>query len=66
MKNERLLKILGFTMLAVIILTWLIPSSSFDGYNVTRGNIKPIGLWDLFNSFELCRLFLANGTLCYS
>lgn len=53
MKNERLLKILGFTMLAVIILTWLIPSSSFDGYNVTRGNIKPIGLWDLFNSFGI-------------
>lgn len=47
MKN--LLKTLGITVLVVILLTWVLPSSNFDGYNVTKGAILPTGLWDIFS-----------------
>ncbi len=49
MKNEKLLKILGITILAVILLTWVIPASNFNGYEIAKGQITPVGLWDIFS-----------------
>jgi len=50
MKNKNLLKTLGITILVVILLTWILPSSTFDGYNVTKGIIVPTGIWDIFSA----------------
>ncbi|MGI6329521.1 MAG: hypothetical protein ACOXZR_01500 [Bacilli bacterium] len=53
MKKKSLLKILGITILVVIILTWIIPSSSFDGYSVHQQRITPTGIWDIFNALGM-------------
>jgi uncharacterized ion transporter superfamily protein YfcC len=50
MKNLKLLKIVSIAILTVLLLTWVIPASTYDGYNLRFVGMKPVGLWDLFNS----------------
>ncbi len=57
MKNERLFRVLGIAVLAVIMLTWFIPSSTYDGYDVTLGAISPVGIWDFFNAIGIATAY---------
>lgn len=51
MKNKQTLKIVGIFAIITLIATWIIPSTIFSGYDFTKGDIKPVGLWDFFTSF---------------
>ena len=53
MKNENLWKVLGITLLSIILLTWIIPTSNFDGIAINRGQVTPTGYWDIFGSIGI-------------
>ena len=63
MKNEKLLRVLSITALIVIILTWLIRSSTYDGYNITLGLVSPVGIWDLFSAFGVATAYFWQAGL---
>lgn len=51
MKNKNTLKAIGILFVLTVILSWIIPSTTFSGYDLTKGNITPVGFWDFFASF---------------
>lgn len=60
MKKYNVFKVLSIAILVTILLSFLIPSTSFDGYgSVTKGNINPVGFIDTFaNSITSFSVFL--------
>lgn len=49
MKKYNVFKILSITILLTIVLSFIIPQTSFDGYgNLTKGNINPVSIIDTF------------------
>lgn len=65
MRNQKLIKTLGITLLIVIVLTWLIPSTAQNAEQVLEmGAIKPAGLLAIFGSFDLLsQYFVANSII---
>lgn len=51
MNNKKTLKSIVIFMLIVLIGSWIIPATTFSGYDFTKGQITPVGLWDFFASF---------------
>ncbi|MFA5602288.1 MAG: hypothetical protein WDA21_00955 [Bacilli bacterium] len=49
MKKYGLLKVLSISILVLVFLTWIIPTSTFDGATVATGERSMVGLWELFN-----------------
>ena len=49
MKKFSLLKVLGFTFLGLIILSFIIPVGSYSSSSFVSGATSPIGLYDIFN-----------------
>lgn len=49
MKKHGLLKILGITVLVLLILTWIIPTSQFTGSEMAKVGLTRLGLFDFFN-----------------
>ena len=49
MKKFSLLKVLGFTFLGLIILSFIIPVGSYSSSSFVSGTTSPIGLYDIFN-----------------
>jgi len=49
MKKYGLLKVLSIFILVLVFLTWIIPTSTYDGTAVTAGERSMVGLWELFN-----------------
>ena len=47
MKKKDLLKAIGIVLGVFVILTWLIPASTFSGSEVAKGTTSPVGLFDL-------------------
>ncbi len=60
MKKYNVFKVLSIAILVTILLSFLIPSTTFDGYgSVTKGNINPVGFIDTFaNSITSFSVFL--------
>ncbi len=51
MKKYNVFKILSISILVTIVLSFLIPQTSFDSYgNLTKGNINPVSLIDTFGN----------------
>lgn len=49
MKKYNVFKILTISILVTIVLSFLIPQTTFDGYgNLTKGNINPVSIIDTF------------------
>lgn len=48
MKKHNLLKIIAICFLVVVVLSWLIPTGSFNGTTFTQGETSPVGIVDLF------------------
>ncbi len=48
MKKKDILKAIGIVLGIFVVLTWLIPTGSFSGTNVTTETTDPIGLLDIF------------------
>ena len=48
MKKKDILKAIGIVLGIFVVLTWLIPTGSFSGTNVTTETTNPIGLLDIF------------------
>lgn len=64
MKNEKLLKVLGLSLLFVIALTWLIPGSSIGMENILeRGKVEPMGLMEIFGSFEILMVYFFQNSI---
>lgn len=51
MNNKRTLKSIYIFMLIVLIGSWIIPATTFNGYDFTKGEVTPVGIWDFFASF---------------
>ena len=51
-KNSKygLLKVLGISFLVFAVLSWIIPSGSYNGSTFTAGETDPVGLYGLFIS----------------
>ncbi|MDD2435328.1 MAG: hypothetical protein PHO63_03640 [Bacilli bacterium] len=47
MKKHNLLKTIGIVFLIFVVLSWIIPISSFSSNQLVKGSIDPIGLLDL-------------------
>lgn len=47
-EKHGLFKVLSIALFVVALLTWLIPSGSFDGTSVVIDKVTPVGLTDLF------------------
>ncbi len=47
MKKNNLLKILIFTFVTVIFLSWIVPVGEYDNASFILGKIVPVGLFDL-------------------
>lgn len=62
MKKYNVFKVISISVLVTILLSFLIPSTSFDGYgNVTKGNINPVSLIDTFgNGITSFSVFLST------
>lgn len=60
MKKYNVFKVLSIAILTTILLSFLIPSTTFDGYgSVNKGNINPVGFIDTFaNSITSFSVFL--------
>jgi uncharacterized ion transporter superfamily protein YfcC len=63
MKNKNLWKVLGITAAIVVLLTWIIPASSFDGYEVAMTQITPAGIWDWFTNLGTALGYFWEGGL---
>lgn len=63
MKNKNLLKVFGITLLAVFLLTWIIPSSTSGTSGIELGAITPTGYADIFASFEVILYYFAKPSL---
>jgi len=63
MKNKKLFNIIGITIAIVILLTWIIPSSTYNGGIVTLGVITPAGIWDWFNNLGISIGYFWHGAL---
>ncbi len=48
MKKYNLLKILGIFLLGLVVLTWLIPISTFESGVYTKGVVTGLGLFNIF------------------
>ena len=48
MKKYNLFKILGLSFLGLVLLSWLIPASTYSNGTFAQGPLNPIGLIDLF------------------
>lgn len=48
MKKYNLLKVIGIVFLVVIVLTWIIPVGSYSSLEFIKGELSPVGLFDLF------------------
>lgn len=47
MKKKDILKAIGIVLGIYVVLTWLIPTGTFSGTEVTKSATEPIGLFDL-------------------
>lgn len=47
MKKNNLLKVLGILCISMILLTWIIPASLYNGTVIKEG-INPVGIFDIF------------------
>jgi uncharacterized ion transporter superfamily protein YfcC len=47
MKKYNLFKILGIFFLGIVLLSWLVPTSTYSAGTLTKGVLDPIGLFDL-------------------
>lgn len=62
MKKYNVYKIISISVIVTVLLSFLIPSTTFDSYgNVTTGNINPISLIDTFaNGITSLSVFLTS------
>lgn len=64
MKNYRTLKIIGIIILAVFILTWLIPGTNMGTTNTLElGTINATGIADIFSTFDILAGYFAQNAL---
>lgn len=59
MKNKNLLKVFGIAVLAVIFLTWVIPSTVIGNEGLTTNASLPTGFADIFSVFEILAYYFA-------
>lgn len=52
MKKNNILKVVGITLLLVVLFTWIFPSSHYDGSSVVNDGRLQVGLFTLFDYFS--------------
>ena len=62
MKKYSIFKVISISVLVTVLLSFLIPSTSFDATgSVTKGNINPVSLIDTFgNGITSFSVFLST------
>lgn len=62
MKKYSIYKLISISVIVTILLSFIIPSTSFDSYgNITKGNINPVSLIDTFgNTITSMSVFLST------
>ncbi|MDD3048764.1 MAG: hypothetical protein PHQ89_02080 [Bacilli bacterium] len=63
MNNKKLFRLVGITAAIVIIFTWIIKSSTYDGSAITLGNVAPAGMWDWINGVGISFGYFWQGGL---
>ncbi|HOO67775.1 MAG TPA: hypothetical protein PLC53_00180 [Bacilli bacterium] len=63
MKNKNVFKVLGIMILAVFVLTWIIPSSTIGTSSITLGSITPTGFADVFSALEIILYYFATPSI---
>ena len=53
MKKNSVLKVVFFTILLTVVLTWILPSTYYNGGLVEDGRVQ-LGLFDLIGYFNAC------------
>lgn len=60
MKKQNMFKAILFTLLFVLVLTWLIPTGSISGTEVVSNGLQRIGLYDIFEYSAVSFEYFAN------
>ena len=54
MKKHNLFKIISIAILAFVVLSWIIPTASFNGTEVQKAEeLTRVGIWNVFNLFTV-------------
>ena len=53
MKKNNILKVVGITLLLVVLCTWIFPISYFNGSSIVNGERIQVGLFTLFDHFSV-------------
>lgn len=64
MKNKQTLKVLGFSALFVIILTWLVPGTTSNALGQLELNgVNPMGLLSILGSFDILGAYFIQNSI---
>lgn len=64
MKNKKLLKTLATILAVVIVLTWLVPSTTYNGSgDLELGGVNPAGLLSIFGSFDIISTYFFQNAI---
>jgi uncharacterized ion transporter superfamily protein YfcC len=64
MKNKKLLKILAIILAVVIVLTWIVPGTTYNGTgNLELGGVNPAGLLSIFGSFDIISTYFFQNAI---
>ena len=54
MKKHNLFKIISIAILAFVVLSWIIPTASFNGTEIVKAEeLTRVGIWNVFNLFTV-------------
>lgn len=54
MKKHNLFKILSIAILAFVVLSWIVPTASVSGTDITKAEeLTRVGIWNVFNLFQV-------------
>lgn len=63
MKKQNMLKVILFTIVAFVVLTWLIPSGTTSGTEVISNGLERIGLFELIQNLIISFEYFINVVL---
>lgn len=54
MKKHNLFKILSIAILVFVVLSWIVPTGSISGTEITKAEeVTRVGIWNIFNLFQV-------------